>query len=111
MVKDSNTVVIGGLIDDTFSQTEYKVPCLGDVPGLGWLFKTRSKGNEKSNLYIFITPKVLQNPSEADSVSQMKKDEIDEKMETQIKLYRGGGETEDASPAVSEATGEHISHE
>jgi len=111
MVKNGNTVVIGGLIDDTFSQTEYKVPCLGDVPGFGWLFKTRSKGNEKSNLYIFITPRVLQNPSEAAGVSQTKKDEIDKKMETQIKLYRGGGETEDASAAESEATDGRIIHE
>jgi general secretion pathway protein D len=73
MVKDGSTVVIGGLIDDTFSQTEYKVPCLGDVPGLGWLFKTRSKGSEKSNLFIFITPRVIQNPGEAASVSESKK--------------------------------------
>lgn len=111
MVKDSNTVVIGGLIDDTFSQTEYKVPCLGDVPGLGWLFKSRAKGNEKSNLYIFITPKVLENPSETVSLSQTKKDEIDKKMETQIKLYRGGGEHGDPPPTKIEAPGEPIIHE
>ena len=89
MVKDGSTVVIGGLIDDNFSQTEYKVPCLGDVPGLGWLFKTRAKGSEKSNLYIFITPKVIQNPGEAETVSQSKQEEIDEKRESNIKLYRG----------------------
>jgi general secretion pathway protein D len=95
MVKDGSTVVIGGLIDDTFVQTEYKVPCLGDVPGLGWLFKTRSKANEKSNLFIFITPKVIQNPEEASTVSQFKKGEIDDKREMQIKLYRGDEETAD----------------
>jgi len=111
MVKDGNTVVIGGLIDDTFSQTEYKVPCLGDVPGLGWLFKTRAKGSEKSNLYIFITPKVLQNPAEATSVSQSKRNDIDEKMETQIKLYRGESETEDTPPTQTGAPGESIIHE
>jgi general secretion pathway protein D len=89
MVKDGRTVVIGGLIDDTFSQTEYKVPCLGDIPGLGWLFKTRSKGNEKTNLFVFITPKVIQNPKEASAVSEAKKTEIDGLREMQIKLYRG----------------------
>jgi general secretion pathway protein D len=93
MVKDSSTVVIGGLIDDTFSQTEVKVPCLGDIPGLGWLFKTRSKGNERSNLFIFITPRVLQNPEEASAVSQSKKNEIDQLRELQIKLYQGGTDT------------------
>jgi general secretion pathway protein D len=95
MVKDGSTVVIGGLIDDTFSQTEYKVPCLGDIPGLGWLFKTRSKGSEKSNLFIFITPRVIQNPGEAASVSESKKTEIDGLREMQIKLYRGGEGTSD----------------
>ena len=100
MVQDGSTVVIGGLIDDTFSQTEYKVPCLGDVPGLGWLFKTRSKADEKSNLFIFITPKVLQNPEEASTVSQSKKSEIDDLREMQIKLYRGDGGT--ADPPIEE---------
>jgi general secretion pathway protein D len=98
MVKDQRTVVIGGLIDDTFSQTEYKVPCLGDVPGLGWLFKTRSKGSEKSNLFIFITPRVIQNPGEASTVSEAKKTEIDGLREMQIKLNRGGKTPEPAKP-------------
>ena len=98
MVKDQRTVVIGGLIDDTFSQTEYKVPCLGDVPGLGWLFKTRSKGSEKSNLFIFITPRVIQNPGEASTVSEAKKTEIDGLREMQIKLHRGGKTPEPAKP-------------
>jgi len=98
MVKDSGTVVIGGLIDDNFSQTEYKVPCLGDIPGLGWLFKTRSKGSEKSNLFIFITPKVIQNPGEATTIFESKKNQIDEMREMQIKLYQGGKAPADTPP-------------
>jgi general secretion pathway protein D len=97
MVKDSSTVVIGGLIDDNFSQTEYKIPCLGDVPGLGWLFKTSSTGNEKSNLFIFITPRVVQNPKEATTVYKSKKDQIDEMREMQIKMYRGDDESAETS--------------
>ena len=99
MVKDSRTVVIGGLIDDTFSQTEYKVPCLGDIPGLGWLFKTRSRGNEKTNLFVFITPRVIQNPGEASAVSAAKKTGIDGLREMQIQRYRGGRETEASESA------------
>jgi general secretion pathway protein D len=101
MVKDSSTVVIGGLIDDNFSQTEYKVPCLGDIPGLGWLFKTRSKGNEKSNLFIFITPRVIQNPEEATNILESKKTKMDEMREMQIKLYQGEKITTVAPPAES----------
>ena len=100
MVKDGGTVVIGGLIDDTFSQTEYRVPCLGDIPGLGWLFKSMSKGSDKTNLYIFITPKVIQSPQEAKAVFQSKKQEIDHLREAQIKLYREG--MDDIKPATVE---------
>jgi len=46
IVKDTHTVVIGGLIDDSLSETEYKVPCLGDIPLLGYLFKGVSSGGE-----------------------------------------------------------------
>jgi len=90
MAKDGSTVVIGGLIDDTFSQTEYRVPCLGDVPGLGWLFKTLARGSDKTNLFIFISPKVIQNPREAAEMFESKKGQIDQLRETQIKLYQGG---------------------
>ena len=44
IVKDKSTVVIGGLIDDSFSEIEYKVPCLGDIPFFGYLFKSTIKG-------------------------------------------------------------------
>ena len=90
MAKDGSTVVIGGLIDDSFSQTEYRVPCLGDVPGLGWLFKTLARGSDKTNLFIFISPKVIQNPREAAEMFESKKGQIDQLRETQIKLYQGG---------------------
>ena len=59
LVQDSNTVVIGGLIDDSLSLTEYKVPCIGDFPGMGWLFKSRAKNREKTNLFVFMTPHVI----------------------------------------------------
>ncbi len=73
LVKDKSTVVIGGLIDETMSETTYKVPCLGDMPLLGWAFKSRSTGTERTNLYIFITPKVVENPAEAESIYGDKK--------------------------------------
>ncbi len=98
IVKDRSTIVIGGLIDDNFSQTEYKVPCLGDVPGLGWLFKTRAKGAEKSNLFIFITPKVIENNLEATKVMDEKRSNIDELREMQIKLYQGGRKAVEETP-------------
>jgi len=56
---------------------------------MGWLFKTRSKGNEKTNLFIFITPRVIQNPDEARTIMGSKKGKLDRLRETQIKLYQG----------------------
>lgn len=87
IVKDKNTVVIGGLIDDSFSKTEYKVPCLGDIPLLNFLFKSKSRAADKTNLFIFITPHVIENPAEAKEVYQKKKDKIDQIQEGNIKMY------------------------
>ena len=88
IVKDKNTVVIGGLIDDSFSNTEYRVPCLGDIPVLGWAFKSMSKSSEKTNLFVFLTPHVIKNPAEADKVYKKKKDQIDKIKEGSIKMYK-----------------------
>ncbi|MDP2645856.1 MAG: type II secretion system secretin GspD [Desulfobacterales bacterium] len=87
IVRDKNTVVIGGLIDDQLSQAEYGIPCLGDIPGLGWLFKTVNRAGAKSNLYVFITPHVIENPMEATTIYQDKKDAIDTLKGGKIKLY------------------------
>ena len=89
IVKDKNTVVIGGLIDDSFSNTEYRVPCLGNIPVLGWAFKSMVKSNDKTNLFIFLTPHVIKNPVEADTIYKEKKDRIDTIKEGSIKMYEG----------------------
>lgn len=77
IVSDKNTIAIGGLIDDSFSRTEYKVPCLGDVPGLRWFFKSLTKGREKTNLFVFLTPHVIKSPAEANELFLKKKEQID----------------------------------
>jgi general secretion pathway protein D len=73
-VRSGDTVVIGGLIDETSSEGIYKVPLLGDIPLLGWLFKYKTRGGEKTNLFVFITPKIIQKPEEATDIHQDKKD-------------------------------------
>jgi general secretion pathway protein D len=76
VVKDNETVVIGGLIDDSTSVDTYQVPCLGDIPLLGWLFKSMVKGREKSNLFIFITPHIVRNQDEAAAIYKKKLDDV-----------------------------------
>jgi len=73
LVQDNHTIVIGGLIDDSMSSNETKVPGLGDIPLLGWLFKTQSKGDQKTNLYVFLTPRVVKSPAEADRILSEKR--------------------------------------
>ncbi|PIE71011.1 MAG: type II secretion system protein GspD [Deltaproteobacteria bacterium] len=89
VVNDHHTVVIGGLIDNNLSKTEYKVPCLGDIPGLGWLFKTRSMGGSKNNLYMFLTPRIIAAPEEATAIYNQKKGDMDQLNAGAIKMYKG----------------------
>jgi general secretion pathway protein D len=88
IVEDGNTVVIGGLIDDASSRSETKVPLLGDIPILGWLFKSKKISYEKTNLYVFLTPRVVQHPAEATKMYEQKKKEIDTIRQGSIKMYQ-----------------------
>jgi len=60
LVDNSQTVVIGGVYEFRSAEDLQKVPFLGDVPVIGNLFKTKSKNQDKAELLIFVTPKVLQ---------------------------------------------------
>lgn len=71
-VKDRNTVVIGGLIRDSVSESEVKVPFLGDIPVLGWLFRSKSKRVEKTNLLLFITPYIITTSEDLEAVKEKK---------------------------------------
>jgi type IV pilus assembly protein PilQ len=63
LVNDGQTVVLGGILDTTKSHSANKVPWLGDIPVLGNLFKTTTNINNKTELLIFITPKILREGS------------------------------------------------
>lgn len=90
IVKDKNTVVIGGLIGDSFTVIEYKTPCLGDIPGFRWLFRSTFRDRKKTNLFVFLTPHVIKSPAEADKIYQKKKDQIDKIKAGNIKMYESG---------------------
>ncbi len=59
-IRDGQTIVIGGLIRDSLVNTESKVPILGDVPLLGYLFKNSKSTKVKTQLIVFITPIILE---------------------------------------------------
>jgi general secretion pathway protein D len=75
-VRDGETAVIGGLIEDRMDRSKDQTPCLGDVPGLGWLFKTTSDRSEKTNLLVFLTPHIIENPKEGRDIYHDKRNEI-----------------------------------
>jgi len=88
IVDDNSTVVIGGLIDDQFADTETKVPILGDIPLLGWLFKSRKTQRQKTNLFVFLTPHVINNKADAQKIYNQKKEKIGEVEKGSIKMYK-----------------------
>ena len=63
VVPDGDTAILGGLVSERVGKNITKVPILGDIPILGWLFRSKSKTVRKSNLMLFITPKILRNPA------------------------------------------------
>jgi general secretion pathway protein D len=88
IVKDKNTVVIGGMIGESTESGTYKVPCLGDIPGLGWLFRSVSKVQNKTNLFVFLTPHIVENPMEAEELYREKKGEMESIGGGAIKMYK-----------------------
>jgi general secretion pathway protein D len=71
---DNQTVVIGGLMENDKNQTDSKVPFLGDIPGLGVLFRRKTKGNTKTELIIFLTPHIVRNAQDLRTVSDTEQD-------------------------------------
>src|SRR5262249_7463181 len=61
VVEDGGVIVLGGLMSDSATQTESKVPILGSIPLLGNLFKTKSGSKDKRSLMVFIRPTILRN--------------------------------------------------
>jgi general secretion pathway protein D len=76
LVKDEATVVIGGLIRDDATRTENKIPLLGDIPILGYLFKTTSRRLEKTNLLIFLTPHIVRSPEEIAEITRRREEQF-----------------------------------
>lgn len=95
VVDDQQTVVIGGLLRDRESQVETKVPVLGDIPLLGFLFRTRQKSKEKINLILVLTPYVIRNAADLRAVYERKMRERQEFID-RYELFSG----EDYKPPI-----------
>lgn len=81
VVGDSDTVVIGGLMRDKVSQATNKIPLLGDIPLLGWLFRAQTSTTEKTNLLIFLTPHIVRQYERVRAILDRKLKERDDFIE------------------------------
>lgn len=73
---DEQTLVIGGLVRDNITLSERKVPLLGDIPFLGWLFRSQSRSVEKLNLLVFLTPHLVRDEMDMVELNARKAKEI-----------------------------------
>ncbi len=69
LVDDGGIVVLGGLLQDDFSESQQKIPVLGDIPVVGNLFKSQSRTRKKTNLMVFLRPVVIRDGVQSDVLS------------------------------------------
>jgi general secretion pathway protein D len=86
VVKDSQTVVIGGLMEEREDVSINKIPILGDIPVLGWLFKNTSRQKTKTNLLVFLTPHIVK---EAEQLMKLSNDKKTEFAKTEDRFKQG----------------------
>lgn len=84
VIKNQDTAVLGGLMKDKETEQVSKVPLLGDLPIIGWLFKGRSVSKEKVNLLVFLTPKIVRNPADQKTI-------VDRKLDERLKYIKAQG--------------------
>lgn len=76
VVKDRQTVIIGGLMQERIEDNITKLPFLGDLPLLGYLFRNRSTSREKTNLLVFLTPNIVKQAENLDAITETKRKEF-----------------------------------
>lgn len=87
-VKDNSTIVIGGLTGDVLSLGNYRVPLLGDIPLIGYLFKSLTRTREQTTLYIFLTPKIIDTEQRVEALYK-EKEKIAEEAKDPAKFSKG----------------------
>ncbi|WP_341659525.1 type II secretion system secretin GspD [Vibrio sp.] len=108
MVEDGQMIVLGGLIDEQTTESESKVPLLGDIPYLGRLFKSTSSSKTKRNLMVFIKPTIMRDGLTADGITQRKYNFI--RAEQLYKAEEGIKLMEDVPVPVLPKFGDEIRH-
>ena len=74
-LKSGDVAVLGGLMQESDQLSERKIPFLGDIPVLGWLFKGRTVNRKKTNLMVFLSPRIIRNSADHRKLTKMKYDD------------------------------------
>jgi general secretion pathway protein D len=105
VVSDGETVVIGGLLDNNEENGENKVPWAGDIPVLGWLFKSTTDKLTKINLLVFLTPHIVRSEADLEQQSIRKREEFQKASAQGLDQTKDQLEKEDARREEAEAKG------
>lgn len=100
-VKDGETVILGGIIRKTVNSDVRKVPILGDIPLLGNLFKSTSKSNAKTELLVFLTPRIVRDPDEARRIREEQERKMSPESNKSFNDYQKTGNNEKSKPTVT----------
>jgi general secretion pathway protein D len=96
VIRDNQTVVLGGLMGSTDTEVETKVPVLGDLPLLGRLFRGTRTTSRKTNLLIFLTPHVINEPADMEEIYRIK---VAQRQEFLRRFYGKSREEQEAALA------------
>jgi hypothetical protein len=99
-------VVIGGLISDVYEDTVTKVPWLGDVPFLGWAFKSSTRNLTKANLLVFLTPHIVRTRADLELETIRKREEFEHQTGKTLELSQEEIDEAEELRAKAEAEGE-----
>ena len=101
-VKNGQNIIIGGLIKEDLQDTVNKVPILGDIPILGWLFKSTSKQKVKTNLMVFLTPHIINRAEDLTNLTEERKKMMEE-LQNKEKNPNGKTQTESRTSPENES--------
>lgn len=84
VVNNGDTAIIGGLMKDQETETTSKVPLLGDIPIIGWLFKSQARSKDKVNMLVFLTPTIIRSPQDNNTI-------VGKKLEQRLDFIKSQG--------------------
>jgi general secretion pathway protein D len=107
-VKDGETIILGGIIRSTVSSTVKKVPLLGDIPLLGQLFRSNDKNNVKTELLVFLTPRLVKNDADAKALREQGVEGLSGETKKLLEDWWKAKQAEEAAKAAPKKEGNDV---